>query len=88
MGGLDVEGFLDLGVGREEEVEENDGGDEQGQEIVYKDMEVSHPSISIVKENELCGWRGIDVLPQSRENERREYAAAAPASSSSSYIHM
>ena len=32
MGSLDVEGFLDFGVGREEEVDEDDGWDEEGKE--------------------------------------------------------
>lgn len=32
--GLEVEGFLDLGVGGDEQVEEDDGGDEQGEDVV------------------------------------------------------
>lgn len=34
MGSLDVERFLDFGVGREEEVDEDDGWDEEGEECI------------------------------------------------------
>ena len=36
MGGLDVEGLLDFGVGGEEEVDEDDGGDEEGEEGIWE----------------------------------------------------
>ena len=36
MGGLDVEGLLDFGVGGEEEVDEDDEGEEEGQEGIWE----------------------------------------------------